>query len=161
MERYVGGYPVIGIRPIIDARRGPMKLRESLEDQVMALALAAKELFEENLYYEDHDLSSGSYIYSVRPIYEDCNGAATTKEVTFYESVEEMLVPNVTIYPNPVNDKLYVETQTQTLAIEIYDVYGRRQELSAISGQQSVINVVNLMFLLEYGMPSYTFAISR
>ena len=53
MERYVGGYPVIGIRPIIDARRGPMKLRESLEDQVMALAVAAKELFEENLYYSN------------------------------------------------------------------------------------------------------------
>ena len=31
-------YPVIGIRPAIDGRRGPMKLRESLEDQTMALA---------------------------------------------------------------------------------------------------------------------------
>ena len=30
-KRYVGDYPVIGIRPIIDGRRGPMKLRESLE----------------------------------------------------------------------------------------------------------------------------------
>ena len=26
-NRYAGKYPVIGIRPIIDARRGPMKLR--------------------------------------------------------------------------------------------------------------------------------------
>ena len=26
-------HPVIGIRPTIDGRRGPMKLRESLEDQ--------------------------------------------------------------------------------------------------------------------------------
>ena len=35
------------------------------------------------------------------------------------------------IYPNPVNDRLYIETQTltQTLTIEIYDVYGRRQNL--------------------------------
>ncbi|MBQ7036802.1 MAG: L-fucose isomerase [Clostridia bacterium] len=52
-NRYVGSYPVIGIRPIIDGRRGPMKLRESLEDQTMALALAAKKLFEENLYYSN------------------------------------------------------------------------------------------------------------
>lgn len=36
-NRYVGSYPVIGIRPIIDGRRGPMKLRESLEGQVMAM----------------------------------------------------------------------------------------------------------------------------
>lgn len=52
-NRYAGDYPVIGIRPIIDARRGPMKLRESLEDQTMELALAAKKLFEENLYYSN------------------------------------------------------------------------------------------------------------
>ena len=52
-NRYVGSYPVIGIRPIIDGRRGPMKLRESLEDQTMALAMAAKKLFEENLFYSN------------------------------------------------------------------------------------------------------------
>ena len=47
-NRYIGEYPVIGIRPIIDGRRGPMQLRESLEDQVMAMAEAAKKLFEDN-----------------------------------------------------------------------------------------------------------------
>ena len=52
-NRYVGDYPVIGIRPIIDGRRGPMKLRESLEDQTMTLALAAKKLFEDNLQYSN------------------------------------------------------------------------------------------------------------
>ncbi len=52
-QRYVGTYPVIGIRPIIDGRRGPMKLRESLEGQTMELALAAKKLFEENLFYSN------------------------------------------------------------------------------------------------------------
>ena len=30
-----------------------MQLRESLEDQVMAMAEAAKKLFEENLYYSN------------------------------------------------------------------------------------------------------------
>jgi len=54
-KRYVGDYPVIGIRPIIDGRRGPMKLRESLEGQTMELALAAKKLFEENLNYSNGD----------------------------------------------------------------------------------------------------------
>ena len=50
-NRYVGNYPVIGIRPIVDGRRGPMQLRESLEPQVWAMAEAAKKLFEENQYY--------------------------------------------------------------------------------------------------------------
>ena len=53
MERYIGQYPAIGIRPVIDARRGPMKLRESLEEQTMAMALSAKKLFEENLRYSN------------------------------------------------------------------------------------------------------------
>jgi len=52
-NRYIGDYPVIGIRPIVDGRRGPMKLRESLEPQVWAMANAAKKLFEENLFYSN------------------------------------------------------------------------------------------------------------
>ena len=48
-----GSYPAIGIRPVIDGRTGPMKLRSGLEDQTMALAQAAKKLFEENLRYSD------------------------------------------------------------------------------------------------------------
>ena len=32
-NRYVGSYPAIGIRPVIDGRRGPLKVRESLEEQ--------------------------------------------------------------------------------------------------------------------------------
>ena len=52
-NRYVGDYPVIGIRPIVDGRRGPMMLRESLEPIVWAMANAAKKLFEENLFYSN------------------------------------------------------------------------------------------------------------
>ncbi len=52
-NRYIGDYPVIGIRPTIDGRRGPMKVRESLEEQTMGMAQAAKKLFEENLFYSN------------------------------------------------------------------------------------------------------------
>lgn len=44
-------YPKIGIRPIIDGRR--RGVRESLEEQTRAMALAAKKLIEENVYYPD------------------------------------------------------------------------------------------------------------
>ena len=53
MNRYIGDYPVIGIRPTIDGRRGPLKVRESLEKQTMAMAEAAKKLFEENVCYSN------------------------------------------------------------------------------------------------------------
>ena len=52
-NRYIGEYPVIGIRPTIDGRRGPLKVRESLEDQTMAMAQAAKKLFEDNIQYSN------------------------------------------------------------------------------------------------------------
>ena len=52
-NRYIGDYPVIGIRPIIDGRRGPLRVRESLEDQTMNMAKSAAKLFEENLRYSN------------------------------------------------------------------------------------------------------------
>ena len=52
-SRLIGGYPVIGIRPTIDGRRGPLKVREGLEDQTMNMARAAAKLFEENLKYSN------------------------------------------------------------------------------------------------------------
>lgn len=52
-RRQIGGQPVIGIRPTIDGRRGALKVRESLEDQTMGMAKAAKKLFEENIRYSN------------------------------------------------------------------------------------------------------------
>ncbi len=52
-NRLIGGQPVIGIRPTIDGRRGALKVRESLEDQTMGMAKAAKKLFEENIRYSN------------------------------------------------------------------------------------------------------------
>ncbi len=52
-NRMIGDYPVIGIRPTIDGRRGYLKVRESLEDQTMNMAKAAAKLFTENLKYSN------------------------------------------------------------------------------------------------------------
>ena len=52
-NRYVGDYPVIGIRPTIDGRRGYLKVRESLEEQTMNMAKSAAKLFTENLRYSN------------------------------------------------------------------------------------------------------------
>lgn len=52
-SRLIGSYPVIGIRPTIDGRRGALKVRESLEDQTMNMAKSAAKLFEDNLKYSN------------------------------------------------------------------------------------------------------------
>ena len=50
-NRLIGDYPVIGIRPTIDGRRGVLDVRGSLEEQTMNMAKSAAKLFEENLRY--------------------------------------------------------------------------------------------------------------
>jgi hypothetical protein len=63
--------------------------------------------------------------------------------VTVVDDAIEEVNASFNIYPNPVNDKLYIETLTQTQTVEIYDVYGRQQ--SMVNGQQStVIDVTDL-----------------
>ena len=52
-NRLIGDYPVIGIRPTIDGRRGALGVRESLEDQTMNMAKSAAKLFEDNLRYSN------------------------------------------------------------------------------------------------------------
>ena len=52
-SRLIGDYPVIGIRPTIDGRRGKIKVRESLEDQTMNMAKAAAELIRQNVFYSN------------------------------------------------------------------------------------------------------------
>ena len=52
-SRLVGSYPVIGIRPTIDGRRGALDVRGSLEEQTMNMAKSAAKLFEENLRYSN------------------------------------------------------------------------------------------------------------
>ncbi len=52
-KRLAGKYPVIGIRPTIDGRRGPAKVRESLEEQTMNMAKSAAKLFTDNLRYSN------------------------------------------------------------------------------------------------------------
>ena len=52
-NRYIGEYPLIGIRPTIDGRRGVLGVRESLEEQTMNMAKSAAKLFTENLKYSN------------------------------------------------------------------------------------------------------------
>ena len=56
---------------------------------------------------------------------------ATTKPDAIAE-----LEATFNVYPNPVNDKLYIETETEIKEVVVYDVYGRVQNLSNSANQQ-------------------------
>ena len=53
MGRLLGENPVIGIRPVIDAREGILNVRGSLEKQTMGMAEAAAKLIRENVRCSD------------------------------------------------------------------------------------------------------------
>lgn len=54
-NRFIGDGPVIGIRPVIDARRGALDVRGDLEEQTMGMAKSAADLFHENIRYTNGD----------------------------------------------------------------------------------------------------------
>ena len=50
-SRLIGEYPIIGIRPTIDGRQGPLNVRAALEEQTMNMAKAAAKLFKKHVRY--------------------------------------------------------------------------------------------------------------
>ena len=60
------------------------------------------------------------------------------------DNITEEQISSVQVYPNPANDRLYIETQTQTQTIEIFDIYGRRQKSIVNSQRSTVIDLSEL-----------------
>ena len=75
-NRYIGEYPVIGIRPIVDGRRGPQMMREKLEPTVWAMAHAAKKLFELLISVQGVGPKAAMAILSLAPAEEVRNAIA-------------------------------------------------------------------------------------
>ncbi|MBQ5856140.1 MAG: S8 family serine peptidase [Bacteroidales bacterium] len=80
-----------------------------------------------------------SYTYSVRPVYEDCNGSFKSILAQWGVNVNEYSHnANVNIYPNPANDKIYIVAETEIEDVVVYDVYGRLQDYKTTRLQGSV-----------------------
>ncbi len=59
------------------------------------------------------------------------------------ENIADIETKSISIYPSPVNDRLYIESEMIIEEVVVYDVYGRQQ--TTVNGQQStVIDVTNL-----------------
>ena len=65
----------------------------------------------------------------------NCNKDDEENDDEENENVNDIMTSSVNIHPSPVSDKLYIETQTQTQTVEIYDVYGRHQATETPSHQ--------------------------
>ena len=93
------------------------------------------------------DLESGKeYCFSVTAV-NDGGESDKTEEVCETTLADEPEVPgegveentaSFNVYPNPVNDKLYIEAETEIKEVVVYDVYGRRQVTETPSHQGSI-----------------------
>ena len=76
-----------------------------------------------------------AYTYSVRPVYEDCDGAFRSVTAKWGVNVNEYSHDTkVTVYPNPTNDKIYIVTEAEIEEVVVYTITG------VIVGQQSTDN---------------------
>ena len=61
------------------------------------------------------------------------------------DAIEEMTTSSFNVYPNPVNDRLYIETEEEVEEVVVFDIFGRRQvtEIPSLQGDVTV-DVVDL-----------------
>ena len=83
-------------------------------------------------------------------------GAEASCVISIVEGIEEEPEPNpgegieevtssVNMYPNPVSDKFYIETEVEIEEVVVYDVFGRHQVTETPSRQGGlVVDVTNL-----------------
>ena len=66
------------------------------------------------------------------------NALLALEEIENYEDttgINDNLMADFNVYPNPVKDRLYIETSKQIQSIEVYDIYGRLQVTKTPSHQ--------------------------
>ena len=76
------------------------------------------------------------------------NAMLALEEIEDYQDItgiEDKLANNVSIYPNPVKDRLYIETESEIEDIVVFDIYGRHQVTESPSHQEMIsIDISNL-----------------
>ncbi|MBO5957142.1 MAG: T9SS type A sorting domain-containing protein [Bacteroidales bacterium] len=98
------------------------------------------ELVAENhneLSYSAKDIN-GLTVVRVVAVYENNKISASVIDNILVEINTESIIENtnsLNIYPNPVNDRLYIEAETEIEEVVVYDVYGRRQVTETPSHQ--------------------------
>ena len=87
------------------------------------------------------DLSAKTEFYAIaqgKNVNGEWGEITKVEFVTSMESTAELVDNNFNIYPNPVKDKLYIETEEEVEEVVVYDIFGRRQVTETPSHQGSI-----------------------
>ena len=76
------------------------------------------------------------------------NAMLALEEIEDYKDItgiEDKFTNNISIYPNPAKDRLYIETESEIEEVIVYDIYGRHQVTETPSHQEMIsIDISNL-----------------
>ena len=107
------------------------------------------ELVLENTTELSYNTTSNDNVFFVEVVAVYENGKTSVgvaKKYAYGDMVIENEETKCDIYPNPANDRLYIETESEIEDVVVYDVYGRVQNLSKSETQnlRNSIDVSNL-----------------
>jgi hypothetical protein len=98
------------------------------------------------------DVAAGLTVAKVVALYEDDKTSVSVIGNILIETNTESIEENVTflgIYPNPVGDILYIETESDIKEIAIYDIYGRQQVTETPSRQVDVADLTSGIYFIK------------
>ena len=170
LEDYKATYPwnKFTILPLNDEENDPLDAPENLVAETLSTSsiiltwdnvenalsynvYQANELItniEETTFTVDGLEYNTEYCYTVTAVRNDEESDKSEEKCakTLGESINELLFPSINIYPNPVEDELFIATEVRVKEIAIYDVYGRQtmsQQVNETTSQQ-VVKVADL-----------------
>ncbi|MBO5956617.1 MAG: T9SS type A sorting domain-containing protein, partial [Bacteroidales bacterium] len=93
----------------------------------------------EETTFIDESSANGEYVYSVRAIYEDCQGLFSDITVQNTVAIDENSAITASIYPNPSKDNFTIVCDDMTY-ISIYNVIGNKVMEANVDGNNYVVN---------------------
>ncbi len=98
------------------------------------------ELVLENTTELSYTVENSEAIYGVEVValYENnITSIGVIEQLIFEDNIKDIETNNnVNVYPNPVNDILYIATETEVEEVVVYDIYGRVQNLRNLETQK-------------------------
>jgi hypothetical protein len=93
----------------------------------------------EEASFIDESSANGKYVYSVRAIYEDCQGLFSDITVQNTVAIDENSAITASIYPNPSKDNFTIVCDNMTY-IAVYNVVGNKVMEANVDGNNYVVN---------------------
>ena len=91
------------------------------------------------------ELKKNKYVEVVAVYENEMTSIGIAKEIVAGDKIEDITENNISIYPNPANDRLYIEAEGEIVGITVYDIYGRHQVTETPSHQDMTsVNVSGL-----------------